>query len=77
MKVLISTKRTNLMINNEMLNLDFKGYLEMLKYTKGVAYWQLSVIEPDIRESRIIKKIVINKITKLIITNVYNDKNKK
>ena len=28
------------------LNLDFKGYLEMLKYTKGVAYWQLAIIEP-------------------------------
>ncbi len=43
------------------LNLDFKGYLEMLKYTKGVAYWQLAVIEPTTnKKSRIIEKL--NKI---------------
>lgn len=43
------------------LNLDFKGYLEMLKYTKGVAYWQLAVIEPITnKKSRIIEKL--NKI---------------
>lgn len=28
------------------LNLDFKGYLEMIKFTKGAAFWQLSCIEP-------------------------------
>lgn len=28
------------------INLDFKGYLEMIKYTKGAAYWQLACIEP-------------------------------
>lgn len=30
--------------NPRPLNLDFNGYLEMLKYTKGYAYWQLSVL---------------------------------
>lgn len=33
------------------LNLDFKGYLEMLKYTKGAAYWQNSLVEPVVRTS--------------------------
>ncbi|WP_062056998.1 hypothetical protein [Aquimarina longa] len=37
--------------NPQKLNLDFKGYLEMLKYTKGAAYWQKSVIEPIIDET--------------------------
>jgi hypothetical protein len=31
------------------LNLDFKGYLEMIKYTKGASYWQLGCIEPIVR----------------------------
>lgn len=40
------------------LNLDFKGYLEMVKYAKGVAYWQTSVIEPTNRtSSRAIEKL--------------------
>lgn len=37
--------------NPQKLNLDFKGYLEMLKYTKGAAYWQKSIIEPIIDET--------------------------
>jgi hypothetical protein len=28
------------------LHLDFKGYLEMVKYAKGAAFWQLGCIEP-------------------------------
>ncbi len=47
--------------NPQKLNLDFKGYLEMLKYTKGVAYWQTSVIEPIIKTS----SPVIEKMNKL------------
>ncbi len=45
--------------DTQRLNLDFKGYLEMLKYTKGVAYWQKSIIEPivDKTSSRTIEKI--------------------
>ena len=43
------------------LNLDFKGYLEMLKYTRGATYWQLAVIEPIVNKtSRTIEKL--NKI---------------
>lgn len=37
--------------HTDKLNLDFKGYLEMLKYTKGVAYWQKAVINPEHRTS--------------------------
>ncbi len=37
--------------HTDKLNLDFKGYLEMLKYTKGAAYWQKSVIEPIVKTS--------------------------
>lgn len=33
------------------MNLDFAGYLEMIKYTKGVAYWQKSILEPVNRNS--------------------------
>lgn len=40
------------------LNLDFKGYLEMLKYTKGAAYWQLGAIEPTNRTTnRIVENL--------------------
>ena len=39
------------------LNLNFKGYLEMLNYTKGVAYWQLSIIEPENRQSSVIEEM--------------------
>ena len=31
--------------NPKPLQLDFKGYLEMLKYTKGFSYWQLDVLD--------------------------------
>lgn len=45
--------------NPQKLNLDFKGYLEMLRYTKGAAYWQKSIIEPIIDEtsSAVIEKM--------------------
>ncbi|WBX70396.1 hypothetical protein [Tenacibaculum retecalamus] len=45
--------------NPQKLNLDFKGYLEMLKYTKGAAYWQKSIIEPitDRKTSTTIEKL--------------------
>lgn len=33
------------------LNLDFKGYLEMVKYVKGVASWQPELIDPAERTS--------------------------
>lgn len=33
------------------LNLDFKGYLEMLKYTRGATYWQLAIIEPIVNKT--------------------------
>lgn len=40
------------------LNLDFKGYLEMIKFTKGAAFWQLSCIEPiDRTTSRTVEKL--------------------
>ncbi|WBX70397.1 hypothetical protein [Tenacibaculum retecalamus] len=45
--------------NPQKLNLDFKGYLEMLKYTKGAAYWQKSIIEllTDRKTSPTIEKL--------------------
>ncbi len=39
------------------LNLDFKGYLQMLKYTKGVAYWQRIILNP---EGGISERIIAN-----------------
>lgn len=36
----------NMDSNPQSINLDFNGYLEMTKYTKGVFLWQLGCIEP-------------------------------